>query len=75
MAIFGKKKKKGGLAASTTVSSRSAEAKALEEKKLELKRQIEKLLSDFSKETGEKSYKARKYPVGKAPNDWTEKIK
>jgi hypothetical protein len=52
-----------------------SEAKQVEEKKLALKREIEKLMKDFAKESGEKSYSARKYSVGKSPNDWTEKIK
>lgn len=79
MGLFGNKKKKNKnastLASSTAVSSRTNEARSLEEKKLSLKAEIEKLMSDFAKETGDKSYKARKHPVGKAPNDWTEKIK
>ena len=76
MAIFGKKKKRGSALADTpTVTSRMSEAKQVEEKKLALKREIEKLMKDFAKESGEKSYSARKYSVGKSPNDWTEKIK
>lgn len=79
MGLFGNKKKKdknaSTLASSTAVSSRASEAKSLEEKKLSLKAEIEKLMTDFAKETGDKSYKARKQPVGKAPNDWSEKVK
>ena len=77
MGLFGKKKNKNAssLANSSAVSSRGDEARTLEEKKLSLKAEIEKLMSDFAKETGDKSYKARKHPVGKAPNDWVEKIK
>ena len=76
MGLFGnskskvKNKKSSTLAESATVTSRASEAKTLEEKKLGIKRELEELMVAFSKETGDKSYKARKYKVGKAPNDW-----
>ena len=77
MGLFGKKKNKevGKLAETAIVSSRADDARSLEQKKLAKKREIEKLMADFAKESGEKSYKARKYKVGEAPNDWKEEVK
>ena len=77
MGLFGKKKNKevGKLAETAIVSSRADEARALEQRKLAKKKEIEKLMADFAKESGEKSYKERKYKVGDAPNDWREESK
>ena len=47
----------------------------LELAKLDVKREIEAVLSELADESGVKGLKKRKYDVGFAPNDWSEEEK
>ncbi len=64
------KKKNSKLAETEAVKSRIGIAQQLEAERLEVKREIEKLMVEYAKATGIKKYAKRKYKVGKAPNDW-----
>lgn len=45
----------------------------LEEQRLEITRELEKLMVKYSKLTGIKELRERKYKVGVAPNDWQKR--
>ena len=47
----------------------------LELAKLDVKKEIEEVLSELADESGVKCLKKRKYDVGFAPNDWSEEEK
>lgn len=47
----------------------------LELARLDVKREIEAVLSELADESGVKGLKKRKYDVGFAPNDWSEEEK
>lgn len=54
----------------------SSVAYELESEKMQVKREIEKIMKEYAKVSGIKSLKKRPYKVGKAPNDWAgEKVK
>ena len=66
------KKKSAAIAETESVKSRAGLVDQLEKERLELKREIEKLMVQYAKVTGIKKYAKRKYKVGQAPNDYKE---
>ena len=64
------KKKNAKLAETEAVQSRAGLAQQLEIERLEVKREIEKLMVQYAKVTGIKKYAKRKYKLGQAPNDY-----
>ena len=65
-----KAKKSSNIAETEAVQSRTALAQKLELERMEVKREMEKLMAEYAKATGIKKYAKRKYKVGKAPNDY-----
>ena len=63
------KKKSSALVDSYAVRGRHSETEALERRRLEIKRELEKLMDDYANLTGNKELK-RRHPIGSAPNDW-----
>ena len=59
------------LAATEAVQSRAEMADKLEKERLELKKEMEKLMKAYAKATGLKKLGKRQHKVGKAPNDYT----
>ncbi|MCQ2413250.1 MAG: hypothetical protein MJ082_00440 [Clostridia bacterium] len=55
---------------SLTEKEREEKIRKLEENRLSLTKEIESLLRDFAKASGEKSVGIRKTKVGRAPNDY-----
>ena len=64
------KKNYAALANTEMVNARANKAAEIEQKRLELKKEIEKHMVQYAKATGDRKYATRKYRVGKAPNDW-----
>lgn len=67
------KKKNAKLAETESVRARSSEAEELELRRLDITREIEKLMTQYANESGETQLKQRKAKVGSAPNDWNKK--
>ncbi len=65
-----KDKNKAQLANTSAIKGRSSEACELERKRLEIVKELEKLMKDYAKVTGDDKYTKRKFKVGKAPNDF-----
>lgn len=64
-------KKRSAKLSDTAIARREGiAAAALESQRLELTRELEKLMVKYSKLTGYKELRQRKYKVGAAPNDW-----
>ena len=64
-------KKRSAKLADTAIARREGfAAAALESQRLELTRELEKLMVKYSKLTGNKDLRVRKFKVGQAPNDW-----
>ena len=55
------------------MQDRSFEAEDLELKRLDIVREIEKLMAKYADESGVSKLKDRKHKVGNAPNDWNKK--
>jgi hypothetical protein len=53
-----------------TSRDRSAVANELELEKLQIKKEIEELMKEYVKASGNKELSRRAFKVGKAPNDW-----
>ena len=64
------KKKSTSLAQTEAVQTRAGMAEKLEKERLELKKEMEKLMKKYAKATGLRKLGKRKYKVGKAPNDF-----
>lgn len=58
------------LASSNMVSMRREEIARLERKRLEINRQLERMMKRYAKLTGERKIGHRRFKVGYAPNDW-----
>ena len=65
-----KKNKSAALAQTEAVQGRLGVAKQLEKERYEVIRDMEKIMAEYAKLTGDKSYVKRKYKLGKAPNDY-----
>jgi hypothetical protein len=65
-----KKNKSARLADTEVIQGRLGAAKQLEKERFEVICEIEKIMAEYAKLTGEKSYAKRKYKLGKAPNDF-----
>ena len=70
-----KNQKSGKLVETEAVKGRMGIADKLEEERLELKKEIEKLMKEYAKVTGVFKYARRKAKVGKAANDWQPRPK
>lgn len=64
------KKNFAALSNSEVVNGRANMAAKIEQERLELKKEMEKLMVKYAKATGNRKYAKRKYKVGEAPNDW-----
>ena len=64
------KKKTAALGQTYAILDRTSEAAELEKRRLDITREMEKLMKEYSKITGDKQYSERKRKVGSAPNDW-----
>ena len=64
------KKKSTDVAQTEAVKTRAGMAEKLEKERLELKKEMEKLMKKYAKATGLRKLGRRKYKVGKAPNDF-----
>ena len=54
----------------------SSVAYELEQEKMKIKREMEKIMKQYAKLSGLKSLGKRAYKVGKSPNDWAgDKVK
>ena len=65
-----KKTKSSSLAETEVVKGRAGMVAQLENERLELKREMEKVMASYAKLTGLNKLAKRKYKVGKAPNDY-----
>lgn len=65
-----KKNKSASLAETEVIQGRVGTAKKLEKERFEVIRDMEKLMAEYAKLTGDKSYAKRKYKLGKGPNDY-----
>ena len=64
------KKKSTDIAQTEAIKTRAGMAEKLEKERLELKKEMEKLMFKYAKATGYRKYAKRKHKVGEAPNDW-----
>ena len=64
------KKKSTDLAQTEGIKTRSSMAEKLENERLELKKEMEKLMKKYAKATGLRKLGKRQHKVGKAPNDF-----
>ncbi len=64
------KKNFAALANTDVVNGRANMAAKIEQERLELKKEMEKLMFKYAKATGYRKYAKRKHKVGEAPNDW-----
>lgn len=64
------KKNIAKLSETEVIQGRVGMAKQLEKERFEVIRDMEKVMAEYAKLTGEKSYAKRKYKLGKAPNDF-----
>lgn len=69
------KNKSAKLADTTVVKGRSSRAEELELERLEVKREMEKLMAQYAKISGLSELADRRYKVGKAPNDYRKEEK
>lgn len=66
-------KQPAALATTEAINGRADMAAKIEKERLELKKEMEKLMLQYAKATGDRKYAKRKYKVGQAPNDWQPK--
>ena len=64
------KKKSTDLAQTEAIKTRAGMAEKLEKERLELKKEMEKVMKKYAKATGIRKLGNRKHKVGKAPNDF-----
>ncbi len=64
------KKKSADLAQTEAIKTRAGMAEKLEKERLELTKEMEKLMKKYAKATGSGKLGKRKQKVGKAPNDF-----
>ena len=65
-----KKNKSAGLAETEAIQGRVGMANQIEKERFAVITDMEKVMAEYAKLTGEKSYAKRKYKLGKAPNDF-----
>ena len=68
-----KKKNVSNLSETSVIKARSSEARDLEKDRLEVVKELEKLVKRYSKIVGDSSLTKRKYRVGKGPQDFSDK--
>ncbi|MBO7196427.1 MAG: hypothetical protein J6V80_03745 [Clostridia bacterium] len=64
------KKKSASLEQTEAIKTRAGMAEKLEKERLELKKEMEKLMKKYAKATGNRKLGKRQHKVGKAPNDF-----
>ena len=64
------KKKSAALANTEAIKTRAGMAEKLEKERLEIVKEMEKLMKKYAKATGHRKMGKRQYKVGKAPNDF-----
>ena len=64
------KKKSADLAQTEAIKTRAGMAEKLEKERLEVVKEMEKLMKKYAKATGAKKLGKRQQKVGKAPNDF-----
>ena len=64
------KKKSTNLAQTEAIKTRAGMAEKLEKERLELKKEMEKLMKKYAKATGLRKLGRRHQKVGKSPNDF-----
>lgn len=64
------KKKSADLAQTEAIKTRAGMAEKLEKERLEIIKDMEKLMKKYAKATGNGKFSKRQYKVGKAPNDF-----
>ena len=68
-----KKNKSAGLAETEAIQGRVGMANQIEKERFAVITDMEKVMAEYAKLTGDKSYAKRKYKLGKAPNDYKAK--
>ena len=63
-------KRSANVAQLEAVKTRAGMAEKLEKERLELKKEMEKVMKQYAKATGLKKLGKRQHKVGKAPNDF-----
>lgn len=61
------------LSKTAPMRDRAKEAEDCEQRKLQIKKEMEKIMVEYAAITGITSLAMRKHPVGMAPNDWRRK--
>lgn len=69
-----KKYNNSTLASSNMVDARRSELERLERQRLDINRQLERLMKRYSKLTGDRKPGIRRAAIGYAPNDWKPSI-
>lgn len=69
---MGKKNNVAQLDNTSAIKGRSSEASDLERERLEIVKDLEKLMKQYAKATGDKKYTERKNKLGDAPNDFKD---
>ena len=64
------KKKSADLANTEAIKTRAGMAEKLEKERLELTKEMEKLMKKYARATGARKLGKRQHKVGKAPNDY-----
>ena len=64
------KKKSPRLADTQVTKTRHSRAHQLEMERLEVKAEIEAIMKEYARQTGNPDFASRHYAVGKAPNDF-----
>lgn len=64
------KKNAANLANTEAIKTRAGMAESLEMERLELTKEMEKLMKKYAKATGNRKLGKRQHKVGKAPNDF-----
>ena len=68
-----KKNKSAGLAETEAIQGRVGMANQIEKERFAVITDMEKVMAEYAKLTGDKSYAKRKYKLCKAPNDYKAK--
>ena len=64
------KKKSASLAQTEAIKTRAGMAEKLEKERLDVIKEMEKLMKKYAKATGNRKIGKRQHKVGKAPNDF-----
>ena len=70
MGIFGRKKSPVAPVETMRESERDSEIDRLERERLRINTEIEQVLKNYAKESGNRRLRRRRYKMGKSPNDY-----